>query len=252
MCCIWDRSKCTAVARQPGLSPAAYPSQTLYCPPYSVLCLCAGPVTILQWSFPRADVTRREQAEQLALALREEVADLEAAGCRVLQVSGCISKPSLALAAGRQCPGSAHCRTHACRTACKPALSCSQTLQLLHSSLQVDEPALREGLPLKASRHAEYLQWAVNAFRLATGCASPSVQVSAWLGWLGLLCKLGAGRCCAPGIAADPSRVALQRSPAEWHCSCAHSAHLRSLWYLRHLTVRTALRTWHLPFCCRL
>ena len=46
----------------------------------------AGPVTILQWSFPRADVSRQEQAEQLALALREEVADLEAAGCRVLQV----------------------------------------------------------------------------------------------------------------------------------------------------------------------
>lgn len=43
----------------------------------------------------------------------------------------------------------------------------------------MDEPALREGLPLKASRHEEYLRWAVNAFRLATGCASPSVQVSA-------------------------------------------------------------------------
>jgi 5-methyltetrahydropteroyltriglutamate--homocysteine methyltransferase len=88
--------------------------------------MLTGPVTILQWSFPRADVSRREQAEQLALALREEVADLEAAGCRVLQV---------------------------------------------------DEPALREGLPLKASRHAEYLHWAVNAFRLATGCASPGVQI---------------------------------------------------------------------------
>lgn len=163
----------------------------------------AGPVTILQWSFPRADVSRREQAEQLALALRQEVADLEAAGCRVLQVGGCISKPSLALAAGRQCPGSAQCRTHACLVACKRACSCSQNPPLLHLSLQVDEPALREGLPLKASRHAEYLQWAVNAFRLATGCASPGVQVSAWLGWLGLLCRLGR-RWCTPGFAAAP------------------------------------------------
>lgn len=46
----------------------------------------AGPVTILQWSFARNDVPRAEQAAQLALALRDEVKDLAAAGCRVLQV----------------------------------------------------------------------------------------------------------------------------------------------------------------------
>lgn len=46
----------------------------------------AGPVTILNWSFPRKDITRQAQAFQLALAIREEVADLEKAGCKVIQV----------------------------------------------------------------------------------------------------------------------------------------------------------------------
>ncbi len=48
--------------------------------------LSAGPVTILNWSFPRKDVARSVQAFQLALALRDEVADLEAAGCKIIQV----------------------------------------------------------------------------------------------------------------------------------------------------------------------
>ena len=58
--------------------------------------LCAGPVTILNWSFPRKDISRSAQAYQLALALRDEVADLEAAGCKVIQVSirPLIIKPS--------------------------------------------------------------------------------------------------------------------------------------------------------------
>jgi len=43
-------------------------------------------VTILNWSFPRKDITRQAQAFQLALAIREEVADLEKAGCKVIQV----------------------------------------------------------------------------------------------------------------------------------------------------------------------
>lgn len=46
----------------------------------------AGPVTILNWSFPRKDLSRSAQAYQLALALREEVDDLQKAGCRVIQV----------------------------------------------------------------------------------------------------------------------------------------------------------------------
>ncbi len=88
--------------------------------------MLTGPVTILNWSFPRKDITRQAQAFQLALALRDEVADLEKAGCRVIQV---------------------------------------------------DEPALREGLPLKRERWASYLDWAVDAFKLATVVASPATQV---------------------------------------------------------------------------
>ncbi|MGC9347013.1 MAG: 5-methyltetrahydropteroyltriglutamate--homocysteine S-methyltransferase [Anaerolineae bacterium] len=88
--------------------------------------MLTGPVTIINWSYPRTDIPRREIAYQLALALRDEIADLEAAGAR---------------------------------------------------AVQVDEPALREGLPLKRARWDEYLTWAVNAFRLATGRATPETQV---------------------------------------------------------------------------
>jgi 5-methyltetrahydropteroyltriglutamate--homocysteine methyltransferase len=88
--------------------------------------MLTGPITILNWSFPRSDISRQEQAFQIALALREEVADLEAAGAQVIQV---------------------------------------------------DEPALREGLPLKLERWNQYLSWAVDAFRLATAIAQPHTQV---------------------------------------------------------------------------
>lgn len=49
-------------------------------------------MTILNWSFPRKDVSRRTQAFQLALALRKEMVDLEAAGCKVIQVCTCFWK----------------------------------------------------------------------------------------------------------------------------------------------------------------
>ncbi len=88
--------------------------------------MLTGPVTILNWSYPRTDISRREIALQIALALRDEIADLEAAEARIIQV---------------------------------------------------DEPALREGLPFKPERWQEYLDWAVDAFRLATGGASPEIQV---------------------------------------------------------------------------
>lgn len=88
--------------------------------------MLTGPVTILNWSFPRKDLPRKAQAMQLALALREEVKDLESAGCQVIQV---------------------------------------------------DEPAIREGLPLKNSRWNSYLAWAVDAFRLCCGVAAPATQI---------------------------------------------------------------------------
>lgn len=88
--------------------------------------MLTGPVTMLNWSFPRTDIPRSEQAMQIALALREEVRDLEAAGAAIVQV---------------------------------------------------DEPALREGLPLKSERWDDYLHWAVDAFRLATAIAQPQTQI---------------------------------------------------------------------------
>ncbi|PMB24310.1 5-methyltetrahydropteroyltriglutamate--homocysteine S-methyltransferase [Fischerella thermalis CCMEE 5198] len=88
--------------------------------------MLTGPVTMINWSFTRTDIPRSEQAMQIALALRDEVADLEAAGAKMVQI---------------------------------------------------DEPALREGLPLKPERWNEYLSWAVNAFRLAAGVAKPETQI---------------------------------------------------------------------------
>ncbi len=88
--------------------------------------MLTGPVTILQWSFVRDDQPRAATARQLALAIRDEVADLEAAGIRVIQI---------------------------------------------------DEPALREGLPLRRAEWAAYLDWAVDAFRLATAGVSDATQI---------------------------------------------------------------------------
>ncbi|MBF2079903.1 MAG: 5-methyltetrahydropteroyltriglutamate--homocysteine S-methyltransferase [Synechococcales cyanobacterium T60_A2020_003] len=88
--------------------------------------MLTGPVTMINWSFTRTDIPRSEQAMQIAFALRDEVADLEAAGAKMVQI---------------------------------------------------DEPALREGLPLKPERWNDYLSWAVDAFRLAAGIAKPETQI---------------------------------------------------------------------------
>ena len=88
--------------------------------------MLTGPVTILQWSFVRDDIGRNEVAFQIALALRDEVHDLEAAGIR---------------------------------------------------AIQLDEPALREGLPLRRGGWESYLTWAVEAFRLATSGVRDSTQI---------------------------------------------------------------------------
>lgn len=88
--------------------------------------MLTGPVTMLQWSFVRDDQPRSESCRQLALALRDEVDDLVAAGVPIVQV---------------------------------------------------DEPALREGLPLRRSDRAGYLRWATEAFRLATSSVPDHVQI---------------------------------------------------------------------------
>lgn len=88
--------------------------------------MLTGPVTILNWSFVRDDISLEEVANQLALALRNEVAALESAGIHMIQV---------------------------------------------------DEPALREGLPLKKERWNDYLDWAVNAFRITTAAVKETTQI---------------------------------------------------------------------------
>ena len=88
--------------------------------------MLTGPITLLQWAFVRDDQPRSVTARQIALAIRDEVQDLEAAGIKVIQI---------------------------------------------------DEPALREGLPLKQSRWAEYLDWAVYAFKLSANGVADDTQI---------------------------------------------------------------------------
>jgi len=88
--------------------------------------MLTGPVTMLQWSFVRDDQPREQTALQLALAIREEVVDLERAGIRVIQI---------------------------------------------------DEPAFREGLPLKARDWAHYLDWAVRAFKVSSCGVRDATQI---------------------------------------------------------------------------
>ncbi len=87
--------------------------------------MLTGPVTILNWSYYREDIPKREIAYQIALALQEEVKDLENAGIKVIQI---------------------------------------------------DEPAFREGAPLKKKDWPEYFDWAIKAFRLASK-AKPETQI---------------------------------------------------------------------------
>ncbi|MDO6763809.1 5-methyltetrahydropteroyltriglutamate--homocysteine S-methyltransferase [Agarivorans sp. 1_MG-2023] len=88
--------------------------------------MLTGPVTILTWSFAREDISRAEIAEQIALALNDEVAELQQAGIQVIQI---------------------------------------------------DEPAIREGMPLKRSEWQHYLDWAVSAFKLSAASAQPETQI---------------------------------------------------------------------------
>lgn len=88
--------------------------------------MLTGPVTILNWSFPRIDITREQVAYQIALALRDEVGDLEKNGIKIIQI---------------------------------------------------DEPAIREGLPLKVNKREEYLRWAVRAFKLCSSGVKDETQI---------------------------------------------------------------------------
>ncbi|MDD9950007.1 MAG: 5-methyltetrahydropteroyltriglutamate--homocysteine S-methyltransferase, partial [Zetaproteobacteria bacterium] len=88
--------------------------------------MLTGPVTILQWSFVRDDQPREQTALQIALAIRDEVLDLEKNGIRFIQI---------------------------------------------------DEPAFREGFPLRQQAQKQYLQWAVEAFRLSSSGVQDTTQI---------------------------------------------------------------------------
>jgi 5-methyltetrahydropteroyltriglutamate--homocysteine methyltransferase len=91
-----------------------------------VKAILTGPVTMLNWSFVREDMPKKEAAFQIALALRAEVLDLEKAGIKIIQI---------------------------------------------------DEPAFREGVPLKKEKRSVYLDWAAKAFRLTNAFVKPQTQI---------------------------------------------------------------------------
>ena len=122
--------------------------------------MLTGPVTILAWSFVRDDQPLGETANQVALALRDEIADLEAAGIKVIQV---------------------------------------------------DEPALRELLPLRKADQAAYLDWSVKSFRLSTAGAADATQVHTHLCYS----EFGAIIDAIDGLDADVTSIEAARSRME-------------------------------------
>lgn len=122
--------------------------------------MLTGPVTILAWSFVRDDLPLGDTADQVALALRDEVTDLEEAGIGVVQV---------------------------------------------------DEPALRELLPLRRADHPGYLDWSVRSFRLSTAGAATATQVHTHLCYSEFGQVIGA----IDGLDADVTSVEAARSRME-------------------------------------
>ena len=122
--------------------------------------MLTGPVTILAWSFVRDDQPLGDTANQVALALRDEIADLEAAGIAVVQV---------------------------------------------------DEPALRELLPLREKDHAAYLDWSVRSFRLSTAGVRPDTQIHTHLCYS----EFGEIMEAIDGLDADVTSIEAARSKME-------------------------------------
>ncbi|MER1986491.1 MAG: 5-methyltetrahydropteroyltriglutamate--homocysteine S-methyltransferase [Solibacillus sp.] len=117
--------------------------------------MLTGPVTILNWSFVRNDISRKDVAYQIGLALKQEVAALEEAGIKIIQV---------------------------------------------------DEPALREGLPLRKENWAAYLQWSVDAFKLATSSVANETQIHTHM------CYCEFNDFIEPIIALDADVISLETS----------------------------------------
>ncbi len=122
--------------------------------------MLTGPVTILAWSFVRDDQSLGETANQVALALRDEIEDLETAGIKIIQV---------------------------------------------------DEPALRELLPLKKADQAAYLDWSVRSFRLATSGVEVKTQIHTHLCYS----EFGVVLDAIDGLDADVTSIEAARSKME-------------------------------------
>lgn len=122
--------------------------------------MLTGPVTIIAWSFVRKDISLGQVADQIALALRDEVADLEKAGAAIIQV---------------------------------------------------DEPALRELLPLEQSKHADYLEWSVGSFRAATAGVDKATQIHTHLCYS----EFGQIIDAIAGLDADVTSIEAARSAME-------------------------------------
>lgn len=136
--------------------------------------MLTGPVTILAWSFVREDQPLAVTADQVALALRDEVRDLEAAGIGIVQV---------------------------------------------------DEPALRELLPLRREDHAAYLEWAVQAFRLATSGVRAETQIHTHLCYS----EFGEVLAAIDALDADVTSVEAARSRMELLAPLAESGFDRGI-----------------------
>ena len=122
--------------------------------------MLTGPLTILCWSFPREEVSRKTLALQLALALRDEVCELEQAGINIIQI---------------------------------------------------DEPALREGLPLRHQEWQEYLAWAVEAFRLSAAGVKDTTQIHTHMCY----CEFGDVMAAIAALDADVITLETSRSDME-------------------------------------
>jgi 5-methyltetrahydropteroyltriglutamate--homocysteine methyltransferase len=136
--------------------------------------MLTGPVTILAWSFVRDDQPLSSTAQQVALALRDEIADLEAAGTAIVQV---------------------------------------------------DEPALRELLPLRSKDQAAYLDWSVRAFRLATAGAADGTQIHTHLCYS----EFGEVISAIDGLDADVTSIEAARSRLEVVADLAEFGYSRGI-----------------------
>jgi 5-methyltetrahydropteroyltriglutamate--homocysteine methyltransferase len=128
-----------------------------------------GPMTMLPWSFVRDDQPRSETAPQLALAVRDEVADLKTAGFRIIQI---------------------------------------------------DEPALRERLPLRKADWPDYLKWSVEAFRLAASGVKDETQIHTHMCYCefnDIIDSIAALDADVISIEASRSRMELLRMFAAFH-----------------------------------